>query len=338
MSNELSEKEANLLFAQASDAIQKNDTVQLSGLMDKEAPVKETVVEPEPAKDVEPAKDDNKNVADKEDVTPPDDKAVDKDAKTDIVDTPVELSELDKLKEQLDRVSKEALALRRQAGQVPHIQKRLHEYDKKIEELGKAKASPSSQADKVDDLLKGIKETDPDLADTIAAAIKAATSGVAEDSNAKEIEQLKFLRNQDYQQYQAQETSRLLDMFPNAREVFQHPAWSEWKQEQSPRIVALADSDTAADVAVAFKMYAADMQAKFPTLANKEVNSESTDTSTAGAAAEKAKKIEAERQRVKETSPNVGSPNAAAKVGMPDDPEALFKKYTAEIQKQMSGG
>ena len=283
MSDELNEKDANLLFAEVSNAVQKNDNIVLSKLMDKEVPIVEPIVEDDTPADKQESVEDTKLKPDEEDntkvdkVTPLEDKAVDKDVKKD-EDVPVqEPSELDKLKEQLDKVAKEALALRRQAGQVPHIQKRLHEYDKKIEELVKAKSTPSVQTNKVDELLKGIKETDPDLADTIAAAIKEATKGVAEDSYTKEIETLKFHRDQDYQQYQAQETVKLLEMFPNAREVFQHPAWSEWKQEQSPRVIALADSDTAADVALAFKMYATDMQAKFPDIAKDTTKSESAE-------------------------------------------------------------
>jgi ElaB/YqjD/DUF883 family membrane-anchored ribosome-binding protein len=247
----------------------------------------------------------------------------------------VEKSELDLLKEQLNRVTKENHNLKSQAGRVPHVQKRLRELDKKLEELERKSTSPSSQTSEkikpqVDAILKGIRETDAELADAVAKAIAVATEGVAAESLTKEKDTLVFLRQQELEQHQEMEAKRLLDMYPNAPEVFQSKHWSDWKSQQSAGVVGLANSDSADDVALAFEKYARDMQALFPELQSEQ---KAAKPAANDDATEKARQIEEERLKRRSTAASIGSPNAAGKIAVSDDPQALFEKYVKEIRK-----
>jgi ElaB/YqjD/DUF883 family membrane-anchored ribosome-binding protein len=305
MTNEV-DFDPNKLFNEISTAIRADDGNKLSELTTTPALEKEE----EPLETEVPAEEEEQpeEVKEEEEKSPPeDDKAGKTEEETEEEgEKVVEKSELDLLKEQLNRVTKENHNLKSQAGRVPHVQKRLRELDKKLEELERKSTSPSSQTSEkikpqVDAILKGIRETDAELADAVAKAIAVATEGVAAESLTKEKDTLVFLRQQELEQHQEMEAQRLLDMYPNAPEVFQSKHWSDWKSQQSAGVVGLANSDSADDVALAFEKYARDMQALFPELQS--------------------------------TAASIGSPNAAGKIAVSDDPQALFEKYVKEIRK-----
>lgn len=335
MTNEV-DFDPNKLFNEISTAIRADDGNKLSELTTTPALEKEE----EPLKVELPVKEEEQpeETKEEEEKSPPeDDKAGKTEEETEEEDEKVvEKSELDLLKEQLDRVTKENHNLKSQAGRVPHVQKRLRELDKKLEELERKSTSPSSQASEkikpqVDAILKGIRETDAELADSIAKAIAVATEGVAAESLTKEKETLSFLRQQELEQHQEMEAQRLLDMYPNAPEVFQSKHWSDWKSQQSAGILGLANSDSADDVALAFEKYAKDMQAQYPEVFKSEEKASTPPAS--GDAAEKARQIEEERLKRRSTAASIGSPNAAGKVAVSDDPQALFERYVKEIRK-----
>lgn len=330
------ETDYNKLFNEISQAIRDDDSNKLSELTEEPAPDKEEeqppVTPPVQPEDTEEEEEESPS-EDEEDQT--DDAAEEEEE-----EKPAEKSELELLKQQLEKVTKENHNLKSQAGRVPHVQKRLRELDKKLEELERKQTSPSSQASEkikpqVDAILKGIRETDAELAEAVAKAIAAATDGVAAESVAKERDTLTFLRNQELEQHQEYEAQRLLDMYPNAPEVFQSKHWSNWKSQQSDRVRDLAESDSADDVALAFDKYARDMQAMFPEVGKPAAKSA---PAVSEDAAEKARQVEAERQKRKSTAANISSPNAAGKIAVPDDPQALFNKFTKEIRKQRLGG
>lgn len=342
MTDDLSREDAERLFNSVSKAVKTNDLVELDSLYSnkpEEEEEVETPLEEENPEVKEPAEEQPEEAEEEETSPLPEDESeAGKPQKKKEPETPAEQTELDKLKEQLESMKKENHALRSQAGRVPHVQKRLRELDKKLEEL--TKTSPSSQTStkikpKLDGLLEGIKETDPKLADAIAAAISEATNGVDEEIRSREIENLKFIRQQESSSYQAQEAERLLEMYPNAPQVFQSPHWAEWKKKQSDGVVGLAESSNADDVSRAFKMYAEDMQALYPELGKKPA--EEAPKVQDPAALEKAKKIEEERARKKTTAANVATPSAAGKKSIPDDPEALFKKISEQLAKERRG-
>lgn len=332
---DLTQEDAQRLFNNVSKAVKDNDLEKLDSLyVDKDPEVDTDLEEDKPDPDNQPDPDTGKpDEEDGDDGDSPLNEADDPLKEKDDDQVPVD-KELAALKEQLESMKKENHALKSQAGRVPHVQKRLRELDKKLEEL--QNASPSSQTStkikpKLDALLEGLKETDAVLADTIAKAIEQATNGVDEQMRAREIESLTFMREQESSAYQAQEASRLLEMFPNAKEVFTSPHWASWKEKQSDGVLSLAGSSNADDVARAFKMYAEDMVKEYPNLA-------SPASKTADPAdADKAKKIEEERARKKQTAANINSPNAPGKTSLSDDPEALFKKYSEQLRKERHG-
>lgn len=331
---DLTNEDAQRLFNNVSKAVRDNDQEKLGTLYSSQAPVEEEVVEEQP----KVLDDDTINIEDDKDEEQSPSIETDTGDEVDEVDTPPENKELAELKAQLENMKKENHALKSQAGRVPHVQKRLQELDRKLEEL--KSASPSSQTStkikpKLDALLEGLKETDSQLAETIAKAIEEATNGVDEQLHSREIENLTFIREQEARSYQSAEAARLIEMYPNAPEVFKSPHWSDWKAKQSPGVLALATSSDADDVVRAFKMYADDMLAQYPDLAKA---AEGTPAKTEDPeAAAKAKKIEEERARKKSTAANIGSPNAAGKNALPDDPEALFKKISEQLRKQRTG-
>jgi ElaB/YqjD/DUF883 family membrane-anchored ribosome-binding protein len=342
------ELDTDKLFNEISQAMRDGDSNKLSDLTAEQAPnpdddqdKDEEQLQPDDRADDDEADDadDGKPDADDGDEKGPqegkDDPTADKTGEKD-KNKPQESDELTKLREQLEKLNKENHALKSQAGRVPHVQKRLRELDKKLEELTKNQTSPSSQVAtklqaKIDAALKDVKKDDAELADAITKAIIEATQGVADESSTKEIETLRFLREQEAKAYQQEQLEILLENHPNAPEVFRSPHWNKWKESQSSAIQALADSNTAEDVMFAFKKYKDDMLRQHPDLAPK------ADTQPNEDAAAKAKKIEEERQRKKNNAADVRSPNAAGKKLMPDDPEALFKKYAEQFRKERTG-
>lgn len=333
MTQELSDKDIAALFNSVSSSLRENDTTKLDELMTSETPAEEETVEeeslPEEPTQEEPVVEEEE---DKEDG--PSDKTDDPVDDNEDPAKPVETDEVKTLREQLAKLEKDNHSLRSQAGRVPHVQRRLQELDKKLADLEKNSAPSSQPNDKVVAALKGIKETDPELADSIAKAIADAMSEVTANANKTATETLTALRDVEAEASHASEMDRLLSMYPNAREIFASPHWKEWKTTQSKTWQAAATSDSADDVAEAFERYAADMQKKFPELANV---SKTEEVKAAPAKNEQAEKIEEERARKKATTAKVGTPNAPAKVSMPDDPEAIFKSFSEKIRKERTG-
>jgi hypothetical protein len=343
---DLTPAEAQKLFNQTSKALRENDSEKLAEIMETQPDDDQVTTEPTtPAEEPEKKDDSIEEVQAKEEpekdepeATPPA-KAEEPEKK----EEPEEPSEVDKLREQLRKSEEKIHALKSQAGRVPHIQGKLKEYDKKLDELEKKLTSPSSQPSteiqtKLQQLLKGVEGADPELAKAIADAILAATEGVTKESVAKEKENLQFLRDQEVRSYQAMEADRLLEMYPNAPQVFASDDWKKWKSEQSAGIRRLAEGDVAEDVAYAFEKYAKDMLAKYPELA--KVDDKATSEKSppvADEAAERAKNVEAERQRKKATAVTVANPTASGKVDMPDNPQALFDKFAEQIRKERTG-
>lgn len=346
MTDALTEQDSNKLFNEISKAIHDNDSTKLSELTEQPAPDEDNKEQPDSTqpevKDEDNTSDDTTPVEKKEDETSPLDKTADEpaDDNKEVDEKPEPNEELGKLKEQLEKLSKENHNLRSQAGRIPSVQKRIRELDKKLEELASKQTSPSSQpSDKIkpeiDELLKGVRDTDPDLADAIGKAIAKATEGVAQELHTKERETITLLRDQESIAYQEMEANRLLEMYPNAADVFRSEHFVKWKANQPDGIRALAESSSADEVSLAFEKYAKDMVSQYPELApaaaTPAASVEGKDNT------EQARKIEAERQKRKTTTANVSSPNASGKIPIDDNPEALFEKHYKEIQKQISG-
>ena len=337
------EFDANKLFNEVSKAMQEDDNANtLSTLLAVETPEEEQPIEALPDEEDQPEKVEDKEEKEDsplEEEKESDDSDPDKKAdKAKEEDPTAEQKRVADLEEQLAAAKREAQALRSQAGRVPSIQRKIAELDKKLEAI--KSASPSSQTSakikpKVDKLLEGIKETDPMLADNIAAAIAAAIEGVDEEMRTKETETLSLLREQEATDYVEEQKQRLLDMYPNAPQVFASPHWAEWKKSQPDHIHALATSNSADAVAMAFDLYRKDMETKYPELAGKEPKKDVP----AGdpAAVKKAEQLEQERLRKKKDAVNIDSSKNSARVKEPTDPNALFNKFFAEVTAEIKG-
>lgn len=331
MSKELTEQQ---LFNQVSKAVADGDNDKLAELMAAE-PIESESVETTPEETVEETvTEETKEVVDES--APPEAEQTEEVVEETQPPVVEEKSELDLLKEKYEQTLKDNHALKSQAGRVPHIQKRLKELDKKLEELDKRAASPSDQPsakilENVQAALKGLEGTEPELAKQIAGAIAEATKGVTQEQYTKEKENLHFLREQQLSEYRDAEVGRLLDMYPNAPEVFGSQSWREWKQAQSNSVKTLAESDNADDVAFVFERYAEDMRRLHPELREEKV------VATAPAVNAAAQKIEEERNRKKTTSVADRGGSAPPKVTVSDDADALFNKYFEQATKARLG-
>lgn len=318
MNEALNEQEANRLFNEVSKAMQEDDTSKVSDLLAKEALEEEQPVEELPADEPEVTNDEDKE----EDSPQPEE-----DAGKETDDEPDPLEEL---RTQLATLQKENQSLRSQAGRVPHVQRKLDEIDKKLKQLT---ASPSSQTSakitpKVDELLKDVEDTDPALAKALKGALTTAIEGIDEEQRSREITYLQQLREEETKLHQQHEAQRLLEMYPNAPDVFASPHWAEWKKEQPDHILALAQSDNADAVALAFNLYAKAMQEKYPSAANNAAPEKSN---------EQANRVQEQRQRKQQTAANLNQSNVVAKDKGPTNPEALFAKFSEEIRKNVTG-
>lgn len=336
MNTTQTDEELNKLFNEVSASLQSNDVVKLDELL-KDEELSTTATETAPAEETPPAETENADKTPPTAETPTDEEEPTQ--TTEQTNSEPE-DELGKLREQLKKLSADNHRLSSQAGRVPHLQRRLREIDQKLEQLDKVAASPSNRpstaiTSKLDEKLKNIRETDPELADTIAELAKGlatATDEVADETLRRERDSLTAQREIDHREYVEHEKNRLLDMYPNAIEVFRSDSWKEWKSGQSERIIGLAQSDSADDVALAFRLYAEDMQRRFP-----EVGTQTPPPAATTVQDPKAAQIEEERKRKKETAVVIGSPTAPGKSELPDNAEALFAKYSEDIRKSMTG-
>lgn len=337
------EFDASKLFNDVSKAMQDDDgDNKLSELLAVETPEEEQPDEVLPDED---QPDDTEVKEEKEDSPleggdEPDDSSPDNKAdKPEEKEPTAEQKRITELEEQLAAAKRAEQALRSQAGRVPSIQRKLDALDKKLESM--KSASPSSQTStkikpKVDKLLEGVRDTDPVLADNIASAIAAAIEGVDEEMRTNTTETLSMLREQEANDYVEEQKERLLSMYPNAPQVFASPHWSEWKKSQPEHVLALAGSTSADAVAMAFDLYRKDMEAKYPELATTTPDKKETPPSDP-AAVKKAEQLEQERLRKKKDAVNLDSSKSSARVKEPNDPNALFNKFFAEVTAEISG-
>lgn len=351
MSTELSDKEANELFMEISGALKDNNASKLGELFvnpdveDEQEPTNDgndpasSQDEDEPEDEIEGEEADNGDNSDDE-ASPPagaDGNPADEDGDDALVKLRTQIEELKKEKEKTDR---EIHHFRSQAGRMKAVSRDMKKYDERLEELQRQIASPSNRPSaavlgKVKEKFKSIEDIDPELASLLENALGEALVGIETDNLNRERETVSLLRQREIEEYEEAEASRLLQMYPNAAEVFNSPAWKEWKQEQPKGIVALAESSSADEVATAFRLYSDAMLAKYPDLTKRAGDKQ--EQPAAKQPDPKATQIEAERKRKREGAANVSSPSAQGKVGLPDDPNALFNKYYEQIRKERYG-
>jgi hypothetical protein len=219
---------------------------------------------------------------------------------------------------------------RSDAGRVAALQR-------KVDELLRAQAepvpvkepakAPSVAKTKFDEKLAKARELDPYLADLMEAlredAIEKANSLVTDKVSQTE----ELLRQREEQETFNREKTRLLEMVPQADEVFRNPAWRQWKESQPPAIFALANSLNADEMYLAMQKFAADMQRDYPDLYPAQAP-----TAGAPAANPTADKVATDRARklAAATPPTAGTAAKQGKVG-PQTEEELFNLVSQQL-------
>lgn len=327
----LNDQEAAKLFNQVMRAEAADDTDKLEALMNPSSSLeedeKEKSEEPEASEEADASQEDTSTQSEQQET--PQTSAENTEEQSPDDGTEEELDDLAKLKAELDKVKKENHGLKSQAGRVPYMQSRLREIDKKLEELTKAGSTPSNLpstkiAPALQEKLKSIERTDPELAKAIIESVVTATDAVAVDTITREQEALRAQREQYSREYAQDQLNVLLQEYPNAPEVFKSDSWKQWKTNQSDGVQRLAGSMEAREVALAFELYTRDLTGQIS----------AQGPAAPAAANSKAAEIEAERNRKKENAPVVKSPAAPAKIQMSDDPEKLFEQMFAQAMKE----
>lgn len=331
----MTDKDDEKLFAEMSNAIRNQEFDKIDELA--ASPEKEDKPTPDAHEEVPEKKEEEEVTPEVADNTPPagdDQPEPGKEKKEE--DKPTEKTDAEKLAEALaliNTVKQENHNLRSQAGRVPHLQRQVQQIDKKLEELKTHATSPSSRpstklTERITPKLAKIKEADPELAEVLADLLADATDGVATELWDAETKSLQTQREAVAQEIKDAEVSRLLEMYPNAPEVFGSPAWKSWEAAQTRQTQMMANSDNAEDVAWAFEKYAQDMIKLHPELAQKQGATPAND---------EAARIEAERERKKQTTVVVGSPTPPGRQTQPTDDKALFESFSKQIRKEISG-
>lgn len=333
MTNTLTADEANKLFNEVSKAVQDGDSTALHDVLAQETPEdeeqtdKDTSAEEEV--DTSEAEDDSEQDTNDE----PADEAGNEEEEDGKDKDPIA-----GLRSEIETLRKELQTSKSQLGRVSSLQSRLAKLDQQLRE--KTSSTSGRITEKVDPkiraALKDLEDTDPALANSVAAAIKAALEEVESTSNAQTVETLQTLREVDYDSYIEEQKGILLNKYPNAPQVFASSHWKTWKANAPEHIKSLASSDSAEAMLMALDLYKQDMIKQYPDLAKGEQTAEAP--KEAPLVNEEAQRIEAERNKKKRTAANVSGGKSPAVPGKtPSDPNAIFREAMELARKRRDG-
>ena len=326
----LSDEEANKLFSQVSQAMDKDDSEKLSNLISQETPEEEEQPEEDTPAD-EPEDNEEEDTSDSDESKDEEDESADDEPADDKKKDDDPIAEL---RAQLEELKKQQHTASSQLGRVSSIQRRLSQYDKQLADLKNATSGQNVEkvSPEIDEALKDLDVTDPALAKTIRDVMSKATAASASQSNAQEIARIEALRDADYDAYVDEQRSTLLSKYPNAVEVFKSKGWTDWKAKQPKHVIDMATSDDALAVGEALERYRTDILREHPELAEKqEENKEEPKVN------ERAQQIEEERKRKQSSTANLDGGKPPARSKEPTDPEALFNKLFKEQLKEITG-
>lgn len=315
------------IFSRISRSLAKNDFDTIEELVSSdEEIVEEVVVEPEVTPEVtepevtEPAKAASPEV--QPEVVPEQEKPSDW-----TVALPKEAQE------ELARLRQVDLKYRSESGRVPYLQRKLAELEKKLQ-TDQPPSAAASSGQVIDDkelqeALAQIEEVDPVTAKAFKLLHQKTEGSVKKTQSIFEQRDEEALLQREYQ--------KLVQVAPQAPQVFQLPEWQMWKEEQTPGVREAASSAYADDVLFAMEKFARDMRAKYPELAEpaaKEPVKEEVETPAAPAIDPKqAAVVEQRTRRLAATNPSSAAP-APQKKEEPSDPEALFAELYKQVQKK----
>lgn len=350
-----SEKEAQDLFLEMSEAVRNLDHKTI----DRLAAVEEIPEEPEvkdltPTDKVEDKKedeeptekpadepaDDKVDNSQEQNKSEPEDKKPEEES-AEKADLDPKEAEIQELKAKLDQQNQLVHKLRSDAGRVPSLQRKLDELDRRLREMAVKPVDAATARENNRELtsrLAQIREVDPALADVLDQAFAEMRQDVTRLE--QRLDPISSVVNQDREELILErEWNKLVDQVPNAKEVFEHPLWSEWKSGQSDRWKSLASSMYAEDVLVAMQKFSADMIQQYPHLATGQAApaqpqaqvQEPEPTKAQPSAA--ALKVKEERERKLKTGA-VDSSSKKMEVQQDLDEQALFRKFFNEERKK----
>lgn len=218
---------------------------------------------------------------------------------------------------------------------------RIAALQRKVDELSRAQAAPpaatkaepaattpSVAKSKFDEKIAQIKELDPELADVLLALKDEVSEPLRKELTDKVSQTENLLRQREEQELWTKEKSRLLEMVPQADDVFKNPLWKQWKEVQPAKIRELASSADADEMFLAIQKFAADTAKAYPELAAQP-------PATPAASPAVAKVVEDRQRKLTSSSPAGSGASPKQGKGIPDesDQEALFNYVVSKLEK-----
>ena len=228
--------------------------------------------------------------------------------------------------------------MKSELGRLPHLQRKVDELSRQLSapRTEPTKAEPAATktsvtAGKFAEKLAEARAVDPALADLLEAMRDEIVTPLREELT-NEVNQTKALfADKEQEQLWTNEKSKLLQMVPQADDVFKHPLYKEWKSTLPQNMYNLASSIYADDVVVALEQFSKYVAATNPELVTPPQETPAVptkvDTSTAD-------KVAADRARkLNSTPPGTSAQSPKGGDGIPENPEDLFKYVTEKIRK-----
>lgn len=239
-------------------------------------------------------------------------------------------------------IQKELHRLRSDAGRVPFLQRRLQELERDLRATKARTSQSTATADAVSTegveipahLKKKydqIRETDPDLADTLEETVKLQIA-YARQQGATAVETtLQAQQEEEDRRFFEDQKSKLLNIIPDADRVFAMPEWKQWKESLTPGRKALASSAYAEEMAQAIYAFAADYQAA----RGQPVIQQPTQAIPAQAQAQPENPVQQARERKMATAAT--TPTPAARATQQLDEKQYFQEIYDKLHKDMYG-
>lgn len=211
---------------------------------------------------------------------------------------------------------------------VTELQRRLQELQAtpQTQPAPSVDVSPSKEEPKPkSELWSRVKESDPVLADAIEEMLAAERERLQEEFDSR----LRPVQERTQEEDLQRETQRLLELVPNAVEVFTSPLYSSWLEMQPESIQKLHESPKHQDALALMRLFDSDV-ARFEMQYGQQQQ-----TAQPAQPSNTADKVAQRRQeKLSKPIPQVARPAAAEY--KEEDAEALFAKLYDEQLKQAS--
>lgn len=220
-------------------------------------------------------------------------------------------------------------------GRVPYLQRKVEELSRQTSQPLTAPVKDAVAATKTSgkfaERLAQAREVDPALADLLEAMAEEIATPLREELTNEVTQTKQAIADKEYTALWQSEKAKLLELVPQADEVFKHPLYKQWKDEIPENLHRLASSVYADEVVIALEQFAKYAATQAPSAPVTEPQQTPTVNQ---AIIETAAKVTADRARKLasgSTSTTASPPRQGT--GVPEDPEALFNYLTDKIRK-----